>query len=84
MKNIKNEKYVKRDNEECTCVVEPSIISYTKRLATLSDGYNYIIMDMKHGCKTKQPYLEAQCAMGEKVSRIRYEINYCPICGRKL
>lgn len=65
---------------EVSCLPIESIIKYVKQKE------DYILVGLKHSSDKDdfQPSMRFESCVDDKVCRTTLEINYCPMCGRKL
>lgn len=82
---IRVEEY-KKENEGCICEGKKSIIHTCGILKKVSDKEKDkgIKIEMHYNNKLEKSKISTTCWNPETISKIEIEINYCPICGKKL
>ncbi len=82
---IKVEEF-KRENGKCICGGKESVIHTCGTLKKIVDdekdrGFK---IEMRYNNKNEKSKLTATYWNEETLSRMEIDINYCPICGRKI
>lgn len=68
------------------CEGKVACIPIGSKLKLIKQDNDYGLIELIHSCNKKdfKPFLRVEITIGNKISRLKLEVQYCPMCGKKL